>query len=166
MGLAIDGNAVNGIARGGQAFVGLGNTNADGSINIGGQDYFSKNKMAIKDTGRFNVTFQENDDGSASAVSIDVTSKLVNYGGCLAICVMCPTNTAYPALIKSQPMTIPTAPTTYKFAFGDYSPQNVGWSGSLSRTADNKFTFVPDCTYADYTTKAVGNFYILSNKAS
>lgn len=165
MGLAIDGNVVNGIARGGQAFVGLGNTNADGSINIGGQDYFSKNKMAIKDAGRFNVSFNRAYDGTALVVPIDVTSNLSNYGGCLAICVM-GTDNAYRALIKSQPMTIPTAPTTYKFAFEDSSQQNEGWSGTLSRTADNKFTFVVDCTSATYITTAVGNFYILSNKAS
>ena len=40
MGLAIDGNEVHGIARGGQAFVSIGNVNStDGSLSIDGQDY-------------------------------------------------------------------------------------------------------------------------------
>ena len=39
MGLAIDGNEVHGIAKGGQAFLSIGNTNADGSLNISGRKY-------------------------------------------------------------------------------------------------------------------------------
>ena len=166
MGLAIDGNEVHGIAKGGQAFVSLGNANADGSINIGGQDYFSKNKMAIKGTGNFDVSFRDSDDGTASDVPIDVTSELSNYGGCLAICLMFPTSSAYGALLNSQPIIIPTAPTTENLSFEDLSLKNHGWSGSLSRTTDNKFTFVADYKFASYVTTAVGNFYILSNKTS
>ncbi len=164
MGLAIDGNEVHGIARGGQAFVSLGNTNADGSINIGGQNYLSENKIKINDTGQFKISFKSDySDSSILNVPIDVTSNLSNYRGCLAICLMCPTNNFYPALLKSKPFIIPTAPTTYKFSFEDSSGENGGWSGSLSRTTDNKFTFVADYTDANYTTIAVGNFYILSN---
>ena len=166
MGLAIDGNEVHGIARGGQAFVSLGNANADGSVNIGGQDYFNKNKMTIKDTGNFNISFTKESDGTADPVPIDVTSELSNYGGCLAICLMFPTNSNYPAFLKSQPFIIPTAPTTYKFSFEDSSDKNGGWSGSLSRTTDNNFTFVADYTFASDVTTAVGNFYILSHEAS
>ena len=39
MGLAIDGNEVHGIAKGGQAFLSIGNTNKYGSINISGRKY-------------------------------------------------------------------------------------------------------------------------------
>ena len=87
MGLAIDGNEVHGIARGGQAFVSLGNTNTDGSINIGGQDYLSKNKMKIKSTKSFDINIEE------ESATIDVTDNLSNYGGCLAICVIYTTGT-------------------------------------------------------------------------
>ena len=163
MGLAIDGNEVHGIARGGQAFVSLGNVNTDGSINIGGQDYLNKNKMKIKDTGRLNINFDSSDTGTVAS-PVDVTSNLSNYGGCLAICLMFPTGSSYPALLTSQPIIIPTAPTTYKFSFEDSSFQNEGWSGSLSRTTDNKFTFVADFMFASSEAPtAVCNFYILSN---
>lgn len=164
MGLAIDGNEVHGIAKGGQAFLSIGNTNTDGSINIGGQNYFNKNQMKIKDTGKLDINFNRDDsDGSASDIPIDVTSNLSNYGGCLAICLMFPISSSYPTLLTSQPIIIPTAPTTYQFSFECLLSQNDGWSGSLSRTTDNKFTFVADYSDKNYLTTAVCNFYVLSN---
>ena len=160
MGLAIDGNEVHGIARGGQAFVSLGNTNSkDGSINIGGQYYFSKNKMKIKDTGEFYITWLSDLYGDNLYVSpIDVTDNLSNYGGYLAMCVIHdPRDRVSTA---SQPIIIPTAPTTDNLSFSLDS-----WSGSLSRTTGNRFTFTPKYKNTDmkvsYTT--TGNFYILSN---
>nr|DAW18309.1 MAG TPA: hypothetical protein [Caudoviricetes sp.] len=167
MGLAIDGNEVHGIAKGGQAFVSLGNTNTDGSINIGGQDYLNKNKIKIKSTDSFDVSINE---GSAT---IDVTDNLSNYGGCLAICAIYNNDASKTPLtsdapnvpttfIISQPIIIPTASTTGNVSFTDSS----NWSGSLSKTTDNKFTFVSN--YNDGTSSfsnidATGEFYILSN---
>ena len=165
MGLAIDGNEVHGIARGGQAFVSLGNTNTDGSINIGGQDYLSKNKMKIKSTKSFDINIEE------ESATIDVTDNLSNYGGCLAICVIYTTGTDSSAtfissdspnvlpttFIISHPIIIPTASTTDNLSFA-----NSKWSGSLSKTTDNKFTFDADYSY-NSTIDATGTFYILSN---
>lgn len=153
MGLAIDGNVVHGIAKGGQAFVSLENTNADGSINIGGQDYLSKNKMKLEDTGVFEIGFYIDGGGKET----DITSNLSNYKGCLAICLI---QKNY-SLAKSQPIIIPTVSTTENLSFdGD------NWGGSLSMTTDNKFKFVPYFKYADVNTDATGNFWILSNKTS
>ena len=115
MGLAIDGNIVHGIARGGEAFVGLGNANnTDGSLSIGGQDYLSKNSMGIKDTGEFSIEFSNPPfSGGIVDPTIDVTNELSNYEGYLAICVI---QTGAGALGKdhttSLPIIIPTAPTT------------------------------------------------------
>ena len=170
MGLAIDGNEVHGIAKGGQAFVSLGNpNNKDGSINIGGQDYLSKNKMKIKSTRSFDINI-----GGGSA-TIDVTDRLSNYIGCLALCVIYTTGTDSSAtfissdissdspnvlpttFIISHPIIIPIASTTDNLSFA-----NSKWSGSLSKTTDNKFTFDADYSY-DSTIDATGTFYILSN---
>ncbi len=164
MGLAIDGNEVHGIARGGQAFISLGNTNGDGSLSIDGQDYLSKSKMKIKNTGKFNIKFTQDYSGEAVLnVPIDVTSNLSIYGGCLAICLVFPTNSPYPTFLKSKPIIIPQAPTTCQFSFEDPSSQNGGWSGSLSRTTDNKFTFTANYEFASAVTTAAGIFYILTN---
>lgn len=162
MTLMINGKKVDALALGGTEFYSI-DKNADGSSNIGGQDYFNKNKIKITDTGRFNVSFKEDYAGNTLVVPIDVTSNLSNYGGCLAMCVLCEPDSTYSAIVKSQPFIIPTVPTTCKFSFEDSSDQNGGWSGSLSRTTDNKFTFVADCSFATYITTAIGNFYILSN---
>ena len=153
MGLAIDGNEVHGIAKGGQAFVSLGNpNNKDGSINIGGQDYLSKNKMKIKSTRSFDINI-----GGGSA-TIDVTDRLSNYIGCLALCVIYTSNgSASSMFTTSHLIIIPTAPTTGNLSFDDSN-----WSGSLSKTTDNKFTFDADYSY-DSTIDATGTFYILSN---
>lgn len=164
MGLAIDGNEVHGIARGGQAFISLGNTNGDGSLNIDGQDYLSKSKMEIKDTGKLNISFtQDYSSSKVLAVPINVTSNLSNYGGCFAICLIFPTDSAYAALLKSKPIIIPQGPTTCNFPFEDPSSQNGGWSGSLSRTTDNKLTFTANYEFATRAITAVGVFYILTN---
>lgn len=48
MGLAIDGNVVHGIARGGQAFLTM-QTNKDGSINLGGNLYAKQDPIVGKD---------------------------------------------------------------------------------------------------------------------
>ena len=159
MGLAIDGNEVHGIARGGQAFVSLGNTNTDGSINIGGQDYLSKNKMKIKSTKSFDINIEE----ESESATIDVTDKLSNYGGCLAICVIHSSSNILSMISVSQPIIIPTAPTTYKFSLEDSSSQNDYWSGSLSMTTENGFTFVSSYGGGDSPSEAFGNFWILSN---
>ena len=163
MGLAIDGNEVHGIARGGQAFVSIGNVNStDGSLNIDGQDYLSKNKMGIKDTGEFSIEFSNPAfSGGIVDPTIDVTNELSNYEGYLAICVI---QTGIEVLSKdhttSLPIIIPTAPTTNGLAL---SFDLAGWSGLLSRTTNNKFTFVPHYTNADTSTSASSYFYILSN---
>lgn len=47
MGLAIDGNVVHGIARGGQAFLTM-QTNKDGSINLGGNLYVKQDPIVGK----------------------------------------------------------------------------------------------------------------------
>ena len=47
MGLAIDGNVVHGIARGGQAFLTM-QTNKDGSINLGGNLYTKQDPIVGK----------------------------------------------------------------------------------------------------------------------
>ena len=157
MGLAIDGNEVHGIARGGQAFVSLGNVNTDGSLNIGGQDYFSTNKMKIIDTGSFGLGMSN----YAPSVTVDVTSNLSNYGGYLAICELITSDGSNPDVI-SQPISIPTTSTTDNLSFYD-----AFWSGSLSRDTSNNFTL--DISYSDpahYVTGGSGNFYIISNEAS
>lgn len=164
MGLAIDGNEVHGIARGGQAFISLGNTNGDGSLNIDGQDYLSKSKMQIKDTGRFDIKFTQDYSGeTVLTVPIDVTSNLSIYGGCFAICIIFPTNSPYPTFLKSKSIFVPQGPATCNFPFEDTSSQNGGWSGSLSRTADGKFMFTANCDSATAVTTADGVFYVLTN---
>ena len=123
MGLAIDGNEVHGIARGGQAFVSIGNTNADGSISLNGQDYLNESNMEIKDTGKFYISIGADDTGGYSASPVDVTNELSNYGGYLARCVIYTTGTDSSAtfissdslnvlpttFIISHPIIIPTA---------------------------------------------------------
>ena len=156
MGLAIDGNVVHGISRGGQAFVSLGNTNADGSINIGGQDYFSTNKIKITDTGDFDLGLSID----ASSGTIDVTSNLSNYRGYFAILEI--STSGMTDDVIARPISIPTTPTTDSLSF--YSSY---WSGSLSKTTDNSFTLA--ISYNEpghYVPRASGKFYILSNKAS
>ncbi|MDH5099744.1 hypothetical protein OQI87_00960 [Lactobacillus kefiranofaciens] len=161
MGLAIDGNEVHGIAKGGQAFISLGNTNnKDGSLNIDGQNYLSENKMRIKGTGDFDLGI----GGDSSSGTIDVTSNLSNYGGCLAICVIVQEEDSYPFISSdtvSQPIIIPTAQTTENLSF-----DNSNWSGSLSLTTDNKLTFAVSYAYTNDFAQSSGDFYILSNKAS
>lgn len=159
MGLAIDGNEVHGIARGGQAFVSIGNTNVDGSISLNGHNYLNENNMEIKDTGKFDIDIAwQNDSYSFSASPVDVTNNLSNYGGYLAICII-----HYPGdklSTMSHPFVIPTAPTDSNLLFQfDLS----SWWGELSRTTDNKFTFTPHYTNANTGTTATGEFYILSN---
>ena len=156
MGLAIDGNEVHGIARGGQAFVSLGNTNADGSINIGGQDFFSTNKIKITDTGDFDLGLSV----GVSSGTIDVTSNLSDYGRYLAILEI--STSGEEDGVIARPISIPTTPTTGSLSFYDSY-----WSGSLSMTTDNRFTLA--VSYSDpvhYVSRASGKFYILSNKAS
>ena len=162
MTLMVNGKKVAGYALGGTEFYSIGK-NADGSSNIGGQDYFNKNKIKITDTGKLNISFNEAYDGTITGAPIDVTSKLSPYGGYLAMCILYELSNFYSAIVKSQPFIIPTVPTTYKFSFEDSSGQNYGWSGSLSRTTDNKFTFTPDYMEAGSQTDAISNFYILSN---
>ncbi|NRO85264.1 hypothetical protein IMAU10149_01856 [Lactobacillus helveticus] len=146
MGLAIDGNEVHGIARGGQAFVSIGNANTDGSINIGGQDYFNKNKMKIKDTR----TFQMQIYSSSSSYDQDVTSNLLNCGGYLAMCVI-----SGQGLKILQPIIIPTAPShSSSFDTDDFNC-------SLSMTTDNRLI----CTvqYNNAIGSVYFKLYILSN---
>lgn len=50
MGLAIDGNEVHGIARGGQAFLPIDENNADGSITYNGQKYIDLANASFKIT--------------------------------------------------------------------------------------------------------------------
>ena len=165
MTLMVNGKKVAGYALGGTEFYSIGK-NADGSINIGGQDYLNKNKMKIKSTDSFDVSINE---GSAT---IDVTDNLSNYGGCLAICVIYTTGTDSSAtfissdspnvlpttFIISHPIIIPTASTTDNLSFA-----NSKWSGSLSKTTDNKFTFVSNYSDSTSSIDATGTFYILSN---
>ena len=156
MGLAIDGNEVHGIARGGQAFVSLGNVNTDGSLNIGGQGFLSKNKMKIKDTGDFDLGFSE----SINSGTIDVTSNLSNYGGHLAIFIITPStgDTSTAENILSQPIIIPTVSTAENLSF------DIGvWSGSLLRATDNRLTLTVSYSLTGMITKATGDFYVLSN---
>ena len=163
MGLAIDGNEVHGIARGGQAFVSIGNVNStDGSLNIGGQYYLNESKMKIKDTGEFNIDFSSDYYGKITNPQIDVTNNLSNYGGCLAICVIRTGSVVIgEELTRSLPIIIPTAPTTNDL---DLSFDLAGWSGSLSRTTDSRFIFSPKYTNTMLTAPSgTGYFYILSN---
>ena len=165
MTLMVNGKKVVGYALGGTEFYSIGK-NADGSSNIGGQDYFNKNKMKITDTGRLDISFNAAYDGTMTITGapIDVTSELSHYGGYLAMCILYELGNPYhPAIVKSQPFIIPTVPTTYKFSFEDSSDYNGDWGGSLSRTTDNKFTFTPTYMEAVSQTDAISNFYILSN---
>lgn len=155
MTLMVNGKKVLGYAIGGNEFYSL-DKNADGSINIGGH-YLNKNKMRIKGTNSFNLglTFDRTSN------TIDVTSTLSNSVGCLAIYVIGITNSAYINFTLSQPIIIPTAPTTENLSFDDDS-----WSGSLSRTTENNFTLALSCDDEDEANGATGEFYILSNDAS
>ena len=160
MGLAIDGNVVHGIARGGQAFVSLGNANADGSINIGGQNYLSTNSMKIKKISKHGLNFTN--FGESPTGTLDITSDLSNYAGYLAICVIVPSSdNSNPDFTISQPFIIPTAPTTENPSFLD-SKMASPYHMSLSRTTDNKLILSdnPNETYVEYY------FFILSNAAS
>lgn len=165
MGLAIDGNEVHGIAKGGQAFVSLGNINADGSINIGGQDYFNRNKIEFKDTGQSDMHQPKSYNLHEADFDVDVTDKLLNYGGYLAICLVCIQDDYGYALSLSHPIIIPTVPMTNNLSF-----DNTNWSGSLSRTTDNRIKFFPNFvskyehSLSDWkNTNPVCNFYIISN---
>ena len=158
MGLAIDGNEVHGIARGGQAFVSIGNTNADGSISLNGQDYLSENNMKIKDTGKFYINVGYGTD-SYSASPVDVTNKLSNYEGYLAICIICDYGDKLSTV--SQPIFIPAASSTYN----DLTFDNSSWNGTLSMdSSSSTLTFT-----TQYNSKTLGadetygHFYILSN---
>ena len=68
MGLAIDGNIVHGIARGGQAFVSLESAAKDGSINIGGNNYYP---FAENPSGEYTISGVFGDD--ITPLSIDFT---------------------------------------------------------------------------------------------
>lgn len=160
MALMVNGKKVLGYAIGGNEFYSL-DKNADGSINIGGQNYLNENKMRIKGTNSFNLglSYYKNSN------TIDVTSKLSNSVGCLAIYVIGMArgmgNYVYSDFTLSQPIIIPTAPTTENLSFDDDS-----WSGSLSRTTENNFTLDLSCNEGYKANGAIGEFYILSNDAS
>ncbi len=154
MGLAIDGNEVHGIARGGQAFISLGNTNGDGSLSIDGQDYLSKSKMNIKNTGKFNIKFGADSSGVAAGSIVNVTNQLLSYAGYLAICIIDDLDFTF-----SNAFIIPTVPMTEI----DLAFDNSSWGGQLYRTTDSRFTFIPYCRHLDPYTTATGEFYILSN---
>ncbi|NRO47692.1 hypothetical protein IMAU30132_00042 [Lactobacillus helveticus] len=67
MGLAIDGNEVHGIARGGQAFVSLESANKDGSINIDGKNYYP---FAENPSGRYKIA---GTDANLNPIEINFT---------------------------------------------------------------------------------------------
>ena len=67
MGLAIDGNIVHGIARGGQAFVSLESAAKDGSINIGGNNYYP---FAENPSGEYTIEQPESEDGGYVGLDI------------------------------------------------------------------------------------------------
>lgn len=165
MGLAIDSNVVHGIARGGQAFVSLGDTNEkDGSINIDGQDYLSKNNMKIRKISDNGIGFANY--GEISTHTIDITSNLSNYAGYLAICAIVDNDNSNPSSSRpeatiSQPFIIPTAPTTENPSFLNSRTASY-YQMSLSRTTDNKF-ILSDNSNSSF---AQCRFYILSNTAS
>lgn len=146
MGLAIDGNEVHGIARGGQAFVSLGNTNnADGSINIGGQDYLSKIKMKIKGIYTFQMDINSN-----TINSTEVTSGLSNYEGYLAICVI----NDY----ESHPIIIPVDPS-HSASFDTKT-----FNCSLSMINNDNYNRLQFYAQSTYVANGVNfGFYILSN---
>lgn len=154
MGLAIDGNEVHGIARGGQAFVSIGNTNTDGSISIGDQNYLSKIKMKIKGTDQFNIKFGADSFEAAAGSVVNVTNQLLSYAGYLAICIIHGLD-----FTLSKAFIIPTVPMTEIVLTFD----NSSWGGELYRTTDSRFTFIPYCRHLDVGTTATGEFYILSN---
>lgn len=158
MALMVNGKKVLGYAIGGNEFYSL-DKNADGSINIGG--HLNENKMRIKGTNSFNLGLSDYKDSN----TIDVTSKLSNSVGCLAIYVIGMAggmgNYVYSDFTLSQPIIIPTAPTTENLSFDDDS-----WSGSLSRTTENNFTLDLSCNEGYKANGAIGEFYILSNDAS
>ena len=72
MGLAIDGNEVHGIARGGQAFVSLGNTNADGSISFNGYTY----ELKMKTSDSFLCTWRGISGTTPASVGVDPSQSL------------------------------------------------------------------------------------------
>lgn len=156
MALMVNGKKVLGYAIGGNEFYSL-DKNADGSINIGGQNYLNENKMRIKGTNSFDLGLSN----YKSYNTIDVTSKLSNSVGCLAIYVIGMGNYTHSDFTLSQPIIIPTAPTTEDLSFDDDS-----WSGSLSRTTENNFTLDLSCNEGYKAKGAIGEFYILSNDAS
>ena len=153
MGLAIDGNVVHGIARGGQAFVGVGDATANGSINIGGQYYLSTNKIHITETDGVNLGFTS----YLSSVTPDVTSQLSDYGGQWAILKL--SDPSFSPDDQSQPFLIPTTPTTENL-----SMDNKIWTVSLSRDTNNRFTLTVSIDSGHYaTSQEEGIFYIISN---
>ena len=157
MTLMVNGKKVMGYALGGTEFYSI-DESADGSINIGGQNYLNENKMKITDTSTFDLG-RHQDAGTAT---IDVTSNLSNYGGCLAILEIFIAGGG--PVVVARPISIPTTATTESLSFYDSH-----WSGSLSKDTDNEFTLDVSCNYPGYdydVPGASGDFYILSNDAS
>lgn len=154
MTLMINGKKVLGYAIGGNEFYSL-DKNADGLINIGGQNYFNTNKMNIRVTDSFYL-------GILSSQILDFNGgPLLAYRGCLAILKL--SQSGGPDVI-SRPISIPTTTTTNSLSFYDSR-----WSGSLSMITDDTLRLAVSYSEDDpdlFASNVNGNFYILSHDAS
>lgn len=74
MGLAIDGNVVHGIARGGQAFLPIDKSNEDGSITYNGQKYIDLANTSFK----IDFLGSAYDRSSGSSASVAFTRDMYN----------------------------------------------------------------------------------------
>lgn len=154
MTLMINGKKVIGYAIGGNEFYSL-DKNADGLINIGGQNYFNTNKMNIRFTDSFFL-------GTLSSQTLEFDGgPLSVYRGYLAILKL--SQSGGPD-VSSRPFSIPTTTTTNSLSFYDSR-----WSGSLSMITDDTFSL--DVSYSKddpnlLASDVNGIFFILSHDAS
>lgn len=152
MALMVNGKKVLGYAIGGNEFYSL-DKNADGLINIGGQNYFNTNKMNIRVTDSFDL-------GTLSSQIRDFNGgPLLEYRGYLAILKL--SQNDGPDVI-ARPISIPTTTTTNSLSFYDSR-----WSGSLSMITDDTLRLAVSYSEPYFVASNVnGQFYILSNDAS
>lgn len=152
MALMVNGKKVLGYAIGGNEFYSL-DKNADGLINIGGQNYFNTNKMNIRVTDSFDL-------GTLSSQTRDFNGgPLLEYRGYLAILKL--SQNDLPDVI-ARPIYIPTTTTTNSLSFYDRR-----WSGSLSMITDDTLRLAVSYSEPYFVAENVtGQFYILSNDAS